>query len=110
MRHKLETDFSCQVTQCANADVFRQVMQSGQTFDVAVVDLNLPGASDGEILDAVIAERIPAVVFTADFNRDLRERLLQRMLDVGEPPASIEPAPELARGGQREVFEEEIGG
>ena len=40
----------------------------------------------------------------------LRERLLQRMLDVGEPPASIEPAPELARGGQREVFEEEIGG
>jgi diguanylate cyclase (GGDEF)-like protein len=78
MRHKLETDFSCQVTQCANADVFRQVMQSGQTFDVAVVDLNLPGASDGEILDAVIAEHIPAVVFTADFNRDLRERLLQK--------------------------------
>ncbi len=78
MRHKLETDFSCQVTQCASADVFREVMQGGQTFDVAVVDLNLPGASDGEVLDAVIAEGIPAVVFTADFNRDLRERLLQK--------------------------------
>lgn len=78
MRHKLETDFSCQVTQCASADVFREVMQGGQTFDVAVVDLNLPGASDGEVLDAVIAKGIPAVVFTADFNRDLRERLLQK--------------------------------
>jgi diguanylate cyclase (GGDEF)-like protein len=78
MRHKLETDFSCRVTQCASADVFREVMQGGQTFDVAVVDLNLPGASDGEVLDAVIAEGIPAVVFTADFNRDLRERLLQK--------------------------------
>jgi diguanylate cyclase (GGDEF)-like protein len=78
MRHKLETDFFCQVTQCASAEAFREVMRGGQSFDVAVVDLNLPGASDGEVLDAVIAERIPAVVFTADFNRDLRERLLQK--------------------------------
>lgn len=78
MRHKLENDFFCQVTQCPSADVFREVMEGGQTFDVAVVDLNLPGASNGEVLDSVIAERIPAVVFTADFNRDLRERLLQK--------------------------------
>ncbi len=78
MRHRLEKDFFCQVTQCASADVFRNVMRGGETFDVAVVDLNLPGASDGEILDAVIAQGIPAVVFTADFNRDLRERLLQK--------------------------------
>ncbi|MDM7981796.1 MAG: diguanylate cyclase [Rhizobium sp.] len=78
MRHRLENDFFCQVTQCASADVFRNVMRGGEKFDVAVVDLNLPGASDGEILDAVIAQGIPAVVFTADFNRDLRERLLQK--------------------------------
>ena len=78
MRHRLEKDFFCQVTQCASADVFRQIMGEGDSFDVAVVDLNLPGASDGEVLDAVIAEGIPAVVFTADFNRDLRERLLQK--------------------------------
>ncbi|EKF59587.1 two-component response regulator protein [Agrobacterium albertimagni AOL15] len=78
MRHRLENDFFCQVTQCASADVFREVMRGPDTFDVAVVDLNLPGASDGEILDAVIAQGIPAVVFTADFNRDLRERLLQK--------------------------------
>jgi diguanylate cyclase (GGDEF)-like protein len=78
MRHRLEKDFFCQVTQCASADVFRNVMRGGETFDVAVVDLNLPGASDGEILDAVIAQGIPAVVFTADFNRDLRDRLLQK--------------------------------
>ena len=78
MRHRLEKDFFCQVTQCASADVFRQIMNEGDSFDVAVVDLNLPGATDGEVLDAVIAEGIPAVVFTADFNRDLRERLLQK--------------------------------
>ncbi|MFN4206204.1 MAG: diguanylate cyclase [Agrobacterium albertimagni] len=78
MRHRLENNFFCQVTQCASADVFREVMRGPDTFDVAVVDLNLPGASDGEILDAVIAQGIPAVVFTADFNRDLRERLLQK--------------------------------
>ncbi len=78
MRHRLEKDFFCQVTQCASADVFRDIIRRGDPFDVAVVDLNLPGASDGEVLDAVIAEGIPAVVFTADFNRDLRDRLLQK--------------------------------
>lgn len=78
MRHRLENDYFCRVTQCASADVFREVMGRAEDFDVAVVDLNLPGASDGEVLDAVIAHGIPAVVFTADFNRDLRERLLQK--------------------------------
>lgn len=37
----------------------------------------------------------------------LRERLLQRMLDAGEPPATIEALPERPRGGQREVLEDE---
>ncbi|MFN3507556.1 MAG: diguanylate cyclase [Allorhizobium sp.] len=78
MRHRLESDFFCSVTQCASAEIFRDVMGGGDRFDVAVVDLNLPGAADGEVLDAVIAQGIPAVVFTADFNHDLRERLLQK--------------------------------
>jgi diguanylate cyclase (GGDEF)-like protein len=78
MRHRLETDYYCKVTQCASADLFREAMRGAEKFDVAVVDLNLPGASDGEVLDAVIAEGIPAIVFTADFNRDLRDRLLQK--------------------------------
>lgn len=78
MRHRLESDYFCKVTQCASADVFHEVMRGKETFDVAVVDLNLPGAADGEVLDAVIAGGIPAIVFTADFNRDLRDRLLQK--------------------------------
>jgi diguanylate cyclase (GGDEF)-like protein len=78
MRHRLEKDFFCQVTQCASADTFREVMRNDGPFDVAVVDLNLPGAPDGEVLDSVVAAGIPAIVFTADFNRDLRERLLQK--------------------------------
>lgn len=51
--------------------MFRDIMRGCGSFDVAVVDLNLPGASDDEVLDSVIAEGIPAIVFTTDFNRDL---------------------------------------
>ena len=53
MRHRLEKDFFCQVTQCASADVFRDIIRRGDPFDVAVVDLNLPGASDGEVFGAI---------------------------------------------------------
>src|SRR5690606_33482035 len=33
---------------------------------------------DGQILDEVVGMGIPAVVFTADFNRNMRERLVER--------------------------------
>ncbi|TVR88843.1 MAG: DUF4976 domain-containing protein [Trueperaceae bacterium] len=38
----------------------------------------------------------------------LRERLLARMVEAGEPPAVVEPAPARARYQQREVFDDEL--
>jgi arylsulfatase A-like enzyme len=40
----------------------------------------------------------------------LRERLLERMREAGEPPATIAPAPAQPRCMQRQVFEDEIEG
>ena len=38
----------------------------------------------------------------------LRQRLLERMAEIGEPPATIEPAAARPRYKQREVFEDEL--
>ncbi|MFC1556329.1 response regulator [candidate division KSB1 bacterium] len=44
-------------------------------FHVAIVDLNLPDAPNGEVVDYVISKNVPAIVLTGDFSDDTRERI-----------------------------------
>ncbi len=79
LSHRFEKEHGLKVTQCASTEAFRQaVATDARHYDVAVVDLNLPDSPDGQVLDQVIAQGIPAVVFTAHFNRDMRERIVGR--------------------------------
>lgn len=45
---------------------------------VAVVDLNLPDAPDGEAVDLTMSYAIPSIVLTATFHDDVRDSLLER--------------------------------
>lgn len=49
-----------------------------ERFFVAVVDLNLPDAPNGEAVDLVQSYGIPAIVLTADYDEATRERMLSR--------------------------------
>lgn len=75
--HRFEHDLGFQVTHCATVKAFQAAI-AADVFDIAVVDLNLPDSYDGQVLDQVVALGVPAVVFTADFNRNMREKLLER--------------------------------
>jgi diguanylate cyclase (GGDEF)-like protein len=44
----------------------------------ALVDLALPDAPNGEIVDVMLANRIPTIVLTATFDQDKREQLLAK--------------------------------
>jgi diguanylate cyclase (GGDEF)-like protein len=45
---------------------------------LAVVDLHLPDAPDGEVVDYVLAEGIPVIVFTSQFSDEIRDRMLAK--------------------------------
>lgn len=47
-------------------------------FFAAIVDLNLPDAENGEIVDLVLFKQIPCVVLTGNFDDDLRISLLDK--------------------------------
>ncbi len=49
-------------------------------FLVAVLDLNLPDAPDGEIIDLVNEHKIPAIVLTATFTDELQEFIWTRKI------------------------------
>ena len=47
---------------------------------VAVVDLNLPDAPDGEVVDYTISEEIPTIVLTGNYDEEKREKMLEKRI------------------------------
>jgi diguanylate cyclase (GGDEF)-like protein len=50
----------------------------GASFFVGILDLNLPDAPNGEIVDLVVATGIPIIVLTGYMNEGLREQILAK--------------------------------
>ncbi|CAA6603676.1 Response regulator receiver modulated diguanylate cyclase [Rhodospirillaceae bacterium LM-1] len=74
------------------AEAIKAVTESELRFSLAVVDLVLPDAPNGEAVSWLQDQGIPCIVFTGVFSEDLRERLLaEHVLDyvVKETPSSL---------------------
>lgn len=50
------------------------------TYFVAVVDLNLPDAPDGEVVDYTIKQKIPTIVLTGTYDEEKREKMLSKKI------------------------------
>ena len=65
----------------ASLDETRQLLaENPQRFFVAVLDLNLPAAPNGEIVDFVQQYEIPVVVLTGNLNDATRDQMLRHSL------------------------------
>ncbi|MFZ5425473.1 MAG: diguanylate cyclase [Thermodesulfobacteriota bacterium] len=52
----------------------RATLESGErSFDAALLDLNLPDAPDGQVVDLVLSHAVPSIVFTGELSDDLRD-------------------------------------
>lgn len=49
-----------------------------ENYLVAVVDLNLPDAPDGQVVDYTIKQKIPTIVLTGNYDEEKREQMLER--------------------------------
>ena len=53
-----------------------------ERFFLGLLDLNLPDAPRGEIVDYVLSQKIPVIVFTGEFNDEMREQMIaKRVID-----------------------------
>ncbi len=62
-------------------------------FFLALLDLNLPDSSNGEIVDAVLEYNIPSIVFTGQYDEHIRTEMLARnILDyvIKDTPSSLD--------------------
>lgn len=54
------------------------ILDEDTGFFVAVLDLNLPDAPNGEIVDYVLARKIPSIILTASFDEGMRKEILAK--------------------------------
>lgn len=93
LKYGLETVHGIRVTHCSSLSALREALDEAPgNYSLVVLDLNLPDAPNCQALDFVLANQMPAVVFTAAFNDDTREQILGRgVLDcvIKHQPESI---------------------
>ena len=70
---EFEADFA---ETLAEADQY--LKNHAQQYFAAVVDLNLPDAPHGEVVDLTLAEKIPTLVLTASFDEKKRDALFKK--------------------------------
>lgn len=56
----------------------RSILEDDKDFFVALLDLNLPDAPSGEIVDYVLEKRIPPIILTGTFDETLRDQILAK--------------------------------
>lgn len=82
VRHlsKLDPQLNCEVA-TSFADTKALLSKNGpEHYFAAVVDLHLPDAPNGEVVDFVIEQGIPSIVMTGNFDDDIREQMQKKAI------------------------------
>lgn len=97
----LKVHMACDIHRCHSKQEAEDCLAAGHTFDLAIAGLNLPDAPRGEVLDLLHDESVPTLLYTATFDRHLREEYASRpLIDyiVKDAPSSVE---HVIRAAQR---------
>jgi diguanylate cyclase (GGDEF)-like protein len=93
-KSKIEKAFDAQVYWARNmAEALRLLELAQNSFSLALLDLNLPDAQHGEIVDIVVGRGITSIVFTANAENSVREFVWSKKVAdyiIKEDPNSIE--------------------
>ncbi|OAJ95400.1 GGDEF domain-containing response regulator [Vibrio bivalvicida] len=72
------TAIGCQVYSAETLAEAKHILEQHREFRFAVLDYTLPDAQNGEVIDFVLEHKQKAIVLTATFNEDVRERFLAK--------------------------------
>lgn len=74
---ELESDF-LGVYSASYKETTQKIAEHREDIFVALVDLNLPDAADGEVVDYLLSLGVPTIVLTANFDEGNRENLFRK--------------------------------
>ncbi|MBN2645831.1 MAG: diguanylate cyclase [Desulfuromonadaceae bacterium] len=101
---RLQQDYGFRVAWAKTLAEAMAVLDESADFFAAVLDYNLPDAPQGEVVAKVVKRGIPAIVFTATLNEELRKAVwINKVVDyvLKEGIGSVEYVAEAIRRLQR---------
>ncbi len=79
LAHHIATQLHIDVESAASMQEAKQILDAqGDQFFVAILDLNLPDAPNGEIVDVVLDLGIPPIILTGSICDDLHDEMLEK--------------------------------
>ncbi|MBF0177469.1 MAG: response regulator [Magnetococcales bacterium] len=79
LQSRIRSSLALDVVRTGTLSETRACLQGGsQRFFLAVLDLNLPDAPNGEVVDLVLAQKVPAIVLTGTFKKEFQDRIREK--------------------------------
>jgi diguanylate cyclase (GGDEF)-like protein len=78
MNKKLEMTLGATVAVAYTLEETRDILKDDREFDFALLDLNLPDAPNGEVVDYVLSYKIPSIVLTGNIDKSIREEIVKK--------------------------------
>ncbi len=76
VKRKMEDSLNFDVIQSYSFEETNNILEENDDFFIALLDLNLPDAPDGEVVDLVLSYNIPSIVLTGSIDKQIREEML----------------------------------
>ena len=82
-RKKIEEETDFDVTWASTFwEAIKIINSERAPFVAALLDLNLPDAPDGQIVDFAISKNIPSIVFSGEYSDEIRENSGRKKLSI----------------------------
>ncbi len=78
VKRKMEDNLDFDIIQSYSLKETNNILEENDDFFVALLDLNLPDAPDGEVVDLVLSYNIPSIVLTGSIDEHTREKMLKK--------------------------------
>ena len=73
VRERIEDRLHFDVVHAPDLAMARRILEKDTDFVAALLDLHLPDAPDGEVVDMVLEHGLPSIILTADYTDDARD-------------------------------------
>lgn len=75
---KMEASLDFDVDAAYTFEEAKSLVEKDSDYFVALLDLNLPDAPDGEVVDMILSHKIPSIILTGSMDQEVREKILKK--------------------------------
>lgn len=78
IKRKMEDNLDFEIIQSYSLEETAALLEDNDDYFIALLDLNLPDAPDGEVVDLVLSYNIPSIILTGTIDEDVRDEMLKK--------------------------------